>query len=78
MAQKITNTNFTINVPSVPLNEGEKLIVRFRMENNDIPGSNFTSSIVYIISQPIRNPLLLHLTSMSFQMLLLSLYRLSM
>jgi hypothetical protein len=45
MAQKITNTNFTINAPSVPLNEGETLIVRFRMENNDIPGSNFTASI---------------------------------
>ena len=45
MAQKITNTTFTINAPSVPLNEGEKLIVRFRMVSNDIPLSNFTASI---------------------------------
>ena len=45
MAQKITNTTFTINTPSVALNEGEKLIVRFRMVNNDVPLSNFTASI---------------------------------
>ena len=45
MAQKITNTTFNINVPSIALNDGEALIVKFQMENNNIPGSNFTASL---------------------------------
>lgn len=45
MAQKITNTTFTINAPSVALTEGEKLIVKFRMTGNTVPSSNFTASI---------------------------------
>jgi cold shock CspA family protein len=45
MAQKITNTTFNINVPSINLEAGEKLIFRFQMEGNDVPSSNFTASI---------------------------------
>lgn len=45
MAQKITNTTFIINAPSVALTENEKLIVKFRMVGNTLPTPNFTASI---------------------------------
>jgi cold shock CspA family protein len=45
MAQKITNTTFNINLPSINLEAGEKLIFKFQMESNNVPSSNFTASI---------------------------------
>jgi cold shock CspA family protein len=45
MAQKITNTTFNINIPSVNLEDGESIIFKFQMEGNDVPSSNFTASI---------------------------------
>jgi hypothetical protein len=44
MAQKTTNRNFTINIPSVELNAGEKLIFKFGVTNIS-PNNNFTASI---------------------------------
>ena len=44
MPQQTTNRNFTINIPSVELNAGEKLIFKFGV-TNILPDSNFTASI---------------------------------
>ena len=44
MPQQTTNNNFTINIPSVALNAGEKLIFKFGV-TNILPDSNFTASI---------------------------------
>ena len=43
MAQKITNTTFNINIPSTPLNVGDKLIFKFQMKGNST--NNFTASV---------------------------------
>lgn len=43
MAEKTTTTTFNINIPSIPLNVGEKLIFKFQMEGNTT--SSFTASI---------------------------------
>ncbi len=43
MAQKTTTTTFNINIPSTPLNVGEKLIFKFQMEGNTT--SSFTASL---------------------------------
>ena len=43
MAQKITNTTFNINIPSTPLNVGDKLIFKFQMKGNTT--NNFTASV---------------------------------
>jgi hypothetical protein len=43
MAQKTTTTTFNINLPSTPLNVGEKLIFKFQMEGNST--SSFTASL---------------------------------
>lgn len=43
MAQKTTNTTFNINIPSTPLNVGEKLIFKFQMEGNST--GSFTASL---------------------------------
>ena len=37
MARKITNTTFTINIPSTYLEDGDDVIFKFRMESNNIP-----------------------------------------
>ena len=44
MPQQTTNNNFTINIPSVALNAGEKLIFKFGVTNIS-PNSDFTASI---------------------------------
>lgn len=43
MAQKTTTTTFNVNIPSTPLNVGEKLIFKFQMEGNTT--SSFTASL---------------------------------
>jgi hypothetical protein len=43
MAQKTTTTTFNINIPSTPLNVGEKLIFKFQMEGNTT--GSFTASL---------------------------------
>lgn len=43
MAQKTTTTTFNVNIPSVNLNVGEKLIFKFQMEGNTT--GSFTASL---------------------------------
>ena len=43
MAQKITNTTFNINIPSINLEDGESIIFKLQCENSSV--TNFTASI---------------------------------